>query len=364
MVLEALDGPYITRGPKVEAFEKALTDKVGAKWAVAFNSGTSSLYASFFAADVTPQDRFITTPNSFIASSGVAMRLGIKPLFIDIDPQTGNLSLELLKKELDETPPPTRGRLIIMPVHFGGLPVDMKKLDSILKYPNVVTIEDGAAALYGSQPNGNLIGSCSHSDMCCFSFHPAKSITTGEGGAVTTSNEEYYKRLLHFRNNCIMNRKPCYYEVGSITGNYHMNEMEAALGLSQLERGHIFLEKKRELVKRYRDHFALCPLISMPDPSLDSHSAFNILSIQVDFEKISLTKEQLVSELAEKGIGVDTHYIPIYHHPAYKKQFGPLHKPLPHTELFYKNQLSIPLYPDLSGEDVDFIAQQLLTILK
>ena len=370
-VQESLTQDFITRGPKTESFEKAFAEYVGAKYAVSFNSGSSALFASFFAANVTASDRFITTPNSFVASSGCGMRLKLKPQFVDIDLSSGNLSIPELQKVLEE-PSPTRGKYVILPVHFSGIAVDVQKIDKLLKTPDVVVIEDAAHAIGSSYPQTEeKVGSCTYSHMAVFSFHPVKTITSGEGGMVTTNDDALNHRLRIFRNNGIESKKPYlmkeeapwYYEVHDITGNFHLTEMQAALGLSQLARVDSFIEKRRALVKRYRQHLENVSHLKLFDKSHDEKTAYHLMVVQFDFKALNTTKSELMEKLKSFGIGSQFHYIPIYRHPAYEKLYGKEPGLFPNMETYFEQALSLPLYYDLTEENVDFICDTLKNIL-
>lgn len=369
-VSEALQQSWISRGPKVLEFEKAIAEYCGAKWAVAMTNASMCLYGAFQAAQVTPADRCISTPNSFIATVAAGMRLGVRPSFVDIDRESGNFDLSQLKSALSQ--PPSRGRFVIVPVHFAGIAVDMAKLDSLFKDPEVIVIEDAAHAIGSYYPDGTKVGSCQWSQMTVFSFHPAKTMTTAEGGCVTTNDDELYHRLLSFRNSGIEKEAPYiegkeapwYYEVTEIAGNSHMNELQAALGLSQLKRLDQFIDKRRRLVERYRKQLAGCKEIRLFNESFDEKSAYHLMVVQVDFEKLGLSRTVVIQELMDRGIGTQYHYIPLYRHPAVKKSVGDISDQFPEMELYYKQALSLPLFFELEESDVDFICNQFKAVLR
>lgn len=367
-VKEALTQPLITRGEKTRQFEEALAQKVSAKWAVTFTSATTGLYAAFQAADVSAYDRFLTTPNSFIATTAAGMRLGAKPTFIDIDRKTGNMSLEGLKNALKE--PMSRGRFVVVPVHFSGIAQDMAAVDRMLKGPEYVIIEDAAHAIGSVYPDGSMVGSCTHSHMTVFSFHAIKTLTTGEGGCVTTNDEKLYKRLLKIRNSG-MERElltqglpaPWYYEVQELSGNYHMTEMQAALGISQLSRLDAFVEKRKKIVSLYRQKLSQVSGLTLFDPSTDEKTCHHLMCVQIDFEKYKTTRTALMQRLTEAGIGTQYHYIPLYRHPIVTKVCGDIAEQFPEMESYYKQALSLPLYYDLEEADVSYICETLLKSL-
>ena len=353
----ALSEPLITRGPLVEAFEQALKKWCGAEFCVAINSGSSALDAAYFAARGNGSDRILSTPNTFISTIGAATRRGMNPVFVDIDRTTGNLHLDSVLDNLDFES--SRGRLFFVPVHFSGIAVDMKRISSALKNPNAIIIEDAAHALGSLYPSGEKVGSCCYSDMTIFSFHPAKTITTGEGGAVLTNNPEYYERLLLYRNNGIVRKDlPWHYDVAELSGNFNFTEMQAALGLSQLSRLDTLIEKRRALVKRYRTHLANFESVRLFTDAFDEHTAFHLFVIQTQKERTAL-----MQDLSERNIGSQYHYIPLYRHSAIKRVSGDISEYFPEMEGYYQSALSLPLYSDLKEEEVDFICDELKKIL-
>lgn len=369
-VVEALNQDFITRGPKVEAFEKAIASYCGAQYAVAFNSGTTALFACCYAAQVNQFDRLIVSPNTFVASVGCAA--GATPVFVDIERTTGNFNLEQVNFTLQK--PFSRGRPVIMAVHFAGRPVDMQKLDLSICHPDAIVIEDAAHAIGSEYPSGEKVGSCAFSHMTMFSFHPAKTITTGEGGMVTTNDPELYHRLLAYRNNGIEREQRYlvnphakeaveYYEVQDITGNFHMTDMQAALGLSQLARIDKFIDKRRKVVRHYRHLLKDARHIMLFDESQDPKIAPHLFVVQIDYAKCKTTREKVMARLKEKGIGTQVHYIPVYRHPYYMKRCGDIREYFPETEKYYEQALSLPLYYDLDLKDVERVCQELKNII-
>ncbi len=369
-VTKALESDIITRGPIVEAFERTIAQYCHAKYAVAFNSGSSALAAAYFAANLKPQDKLITTPNTYVATIAGAVLRGSTPIFLDIDRNSGNLDLSQLEYTLSQ--PLSRGRMVVAPVHFAGIAVDMQAIDKMIQNPDVVLIEDAAHALGSNYPTGDRVGSCAWSHMTVFSFHPAKTITTGEGGMVTTNEETLYHRLRLFRNNGIEKEQqylqgepaPWYYEVHDLSGNYNFTEFQAALGLSQMERLDERISKRRDLIKLYRDLLKDIPHIRMFSETYDLHTAYHLCVVQIDFEAYKTNRSEVMQKLREKNIGTQVHYIPLYQHPYFKKMCGEISEYFPETEAYYAQALSLPLYYDLCPEDVERVVKTLKKLLE
>lgn len=368
-VSAALRGEIITRGKHVDAFESALANYCGAKYAVAFNSGTAALQACYFAAETTPYDKVFTTPNSFFATAGAALSHGACLVFVDIDRATGNISLEALEPNLNSSQ--TRGKDIIVPVHFSGIAVDMAKLERMIRRPNTVVIEDAAHAIGSKYSDGTPVGSCRWSQMTIFSFHPVKNMTTGEGGAVTTNDPKLYHLLKRFRNNGIErdqqyleeNPGPWHYEVYSATGNYNFTDLQAALGLSQLQRLDEFAAKRRQLVTRYRNQLKNETHIKLFHDRLDEQTAFHIFVVQIDFAARKTTRKQVMEGLLKKGIGTQLHYIPIYRHPKMKEILGEIQDYFPAMEGYFSSALTLPLFYEMNINDVDHVVRSLKQVL-
>lgn len=366
---EALKGEQITRGPLVQEFEQTLADYCQVPYAVAFNSGTSALMAAYFAAHLTSSDRVISSPNTFIATIGAALNKQSRLQLIDIDRSTGNLHLNGLKKQVHYTA--SRGRPFIVPVHFSGLAVNMAALDHQICHPDTIVIEDAAHALGSFYPTGEKVGSCAYSDLTIFSFHPAKTLTTGEGGMVTTKDAALYHRLQVYRDNGIeraashfkQQAVAGYYEVQNITGNFHLTSFQAALGLSQFQRLEHFIVKRRQLVKRYRQNLKGISHVKLFTDAQDDYTAFHLFVVQVNFSAYRTTRAAMMERLKEKGIGTQVHYIPLYHHPVLARhEEEKTH--YPEMEQYYQEALSLPLYADLIESDVDTICDVFVSMLR
>ncbi len=361
----ALEQQIITRGPKVDAFESAMADYCGAKHGVAFNSETSAMIAACRAVDLGIYDRFITSPNTHISTVAAGVALQATPVFVDIDAKTGNLDLELLSYNLD--PSQYRGKTAIIPVHFAGIPFDMQKLDSLIRNPKILVIEDASHALGSTYKDGKRIGCCAGSAMTVFSFMPNQMITTGEGGMVLTDDEMLYKRLKRIRNNGIERdeeRAPWYYEIHEISGNFNLTEFQAALGLSQLKRIDQLILQRQELMRAYRECLRDLPGIELLEEPDEGLAARTLCVLKIDFTYYKRTRAEVMRALMEKEIGSQVHYIPIYRHPYFEKSLGDLSCYFPHMEKYYSEALTLPLYNDLKVEDVEYITDSLKAILQ
>ena len=368
-VQQALSQPIITRGPLVEAFEKEVATYCGAEYAVAFNTGTAALMAAYHAADAGIHDRVITTPNSFVATIGPAIQNNATPIFVDIDRTTGNLNLEHVALNVNRDQ--SKGKTIVVPVHFSGIPVDMEALDFEISNYSTIIIEDAAHAIGSCYKDGTKVGSCSRSHMTMFSFHPAKTITTSEGGMVTTNDPNLFHRLRQYRANGIerdphyLNDMPYpgYYEVDFLSGNYHFTDMQAALGLSQLKRLDQFVARRRELMDIYREKLSSFEHVRLFAPQEGVSVAYHLCVAQIDFAAYRTTRKAVMEALFEMGIGTQMHYIPLYRHPFFKNESGDISEYFPEMEAYYAQALSLPLYYGLSEEDVDRVVSGLKKVL-
>lgn len=365
----ALQAEAITRGPFVAEFEAEVANYCGALFAVAFNSGSTALHAACFAAQVSASDRLLTTPNSFIATAVAGTRMGAAPVFMDIDPAVGNIDVGLLEPNLAHSS--SRGRNIVIPVHYAGIPVDMRALDGMIHEPRTVVIEDGAAALGSYYDPDYRVGCCEWSHMTVFSFHPAKLITTGEGGLVTTNCPDLDRRLRAYRNNGIERDPeriaespgPWYYEVQASTGNYHMTDFQAALGLSQLSRIGTLIEARKEAITWYQHYLKGIPHVKLLPMLADDFVSPHLAVVQIDFDAAKRTRAQVMTELQLLGIGTQVHYIPLYRHPVYTANCSSLPDYFPGMEHFYQQALSLPLWAGLKEPDVQRICQTLIKVL-
>jgi perosamine synthetase len=342
-VIAVLKSDWLTQGPAVTAFEEGICERTGAQHAVAFANGTAALHGAAAVA-LGPGDLVATSPLSFVASANCARYVGADVTLVDIDPATLNLDPRLLPAGVDA----------LVAVHFGGLPLDL----GALAYRPRVVIEDACHALGASTPDGP-VGNCARSDMCVFSFHPVKTITTGEGGIVTTNSSERADALRAFRNHGIV-RRPSegdwYYEVEGLGYNYRLTDLQAALGSSQLHKLDRFVERRNQLAARYRDALADLPLQLPPEAPAGWLHAYHLFPVQV------ADRRRVFDELRRAGVGVQVHYVPIYRHPPFAASSGGP-AGFEHTERVYAGLLSLPLYPGLSEAEQDFVVDALRAAL-
>jgi UDP-4-amino-4,6-dideoxy-N-acetyl-beta-L-altrosamine transaminase len=356
-VVEVLRSDYLTTGPKIAEFEKAVADYVGAKYAVAIANDTAALHAACFAAGIGEGDEVITTPITFAASSNCVLYCGGTPVFADIDPKTYNIDPEDIRHKITD-----RTKAIIA-VHLAGQPCDMDAIHAIAKEHNLVVIEDAAHAL-GAEYKGKKIGALS--DMTTFSFHPVKPITTGEGGMIVTDNEELYHKLVLFRSHGITRNEEdmtrmdgaWFYQQIELGYNYRITDIQCALGCSQMKKLDRFLARRRAIAKRYDEAFADCDNIVTPYQLPDTNSGWHLYIIQV----LNCDRKAVFEKLRENGIGVNVHYIPVYQHPYYR-QHGYQDVCCPVAEEVYSHIISIPIYPGLTDAQQDEVIQKIKALL-
>lgn len=353
-VVNVLKSDYLTQGPSVSAFEKKICEITGAKYCVSVSNATAGLHIAVAALELGEGAEGITTPNTFLASSNCMVYNKVKPVFADIDSKTYNIDPKEIQKHISDK------TKVLIPVHFAGLPCDMEKINTIAKKHNLHIIEDAAHAIGSQYADGSYIGNCKYSDMTVFSFHPVKTITTAEGGAVTTNDEKLYQKLLMLRSHGVtkdeliltQNPGPWYYEMHSLGFNYRMTELQAALGVSQLNKLDFFKKRRREVIAMYNKAFADMRYLKTPVEPDDVCSCFHLYVTQIDFESLGKSRAQVMKELREKGIGTQVHYIPVPTQPYYKNTFGYKDGDYPVAEKYYEQELSLPLYPGLSDDDV------------
>ena len=351
-VVDVLRSDFLTCGPKIDEAEAKLCKITGAKYAVLIANGTAALHAAMFAAGLGPGDEVITTPITFAASANCALYCGGSPVFADINPDTYNIDPDSIEKCITEK---TKA---IVAVDFTGQAVEIQRIREICDEHNLIFIEDAAHSL-GTKYNGNPVGSLA--DMTEFSFHPVKTCTAGEGGAITTNDDELYKRLVLFRTHGItrvqerMDKESeggWYYQQVVLGYNYRMTDMQAALLSSQLDKLPVFAKKRKELVMRYDEAFSKMPEIIVQKEIPQSDTVRHLYIIQLNTEMLSCGRKEVFDALQAEGVGVNVHYIPVYSFPYYQKH-GYKIGSCPNAEQLYERIISIPLFYSMSGEEQD-----------
>lgn len=362
-VQDILQSDWLTQGPVVPYFEQSVANKVGAKHAVAVNSATSALHIACLSLGLQQGDWLWTSPNTFVASANCGLYCGAQIDFVDIDPHTYNMDADALQIKLEQAEKSGKLPKIIIPVHFAGQSCDMARIFQLSQKYGFKIIEDASHAI-GGKYQDQPIGNCRYSNITIFSFHPVKIITTGEGGMAVTNDANLADQLMRYRSHGIT-RNPTdflnntdggwYYEQQYLGFNYRMTELQAALGVSQLNRLEQFIIERRRLAENYRYLLQSLPLI-LPCEYPENYSAFHLYVVQLDCLSSSLSREALYDFLRDNGVGVNVHYIPVYWHPYYQ-QLGFKKGLCPVAEKYYTQALTLPLYYDLGDTQQELIGQ-------
>lgn len=365
-VVDALQSPLITQGPRVAAFEQAIADYCQAPYGVALSSATAALHVACLTLNVGPGDIVWTVPNTFVASANCARYCGATVDFVDIDPTTGNLSVQALAIKLEQALQQGKLPKVIIPVHFAGASCDMKAIAALTKPLGIYLIEDASHAI-GGRYQDLPVGSCSYSEFTVFSFHPVKIITTGEGGVLTTRNPELAERAQELRSHGITrdparleckNPEPWYYEQRELGFNYRMTDLQAALGLSQLGQLDDFVTKRNELAAKYQAAFHNSKVVSLTVEN-NVYSSYHLYVIQVPAQR----RREIFDQLRAENIGVHVHYIPVHWQPDFRS-LGFERGQFPQSELYYKQAITLPLYVDLTASEQTYIIDTLLALAK
>jgi len=369
-VVEVLQSDFLTQGPVIPAFENAVTTYCNAKYAVAVNSATSALHIACLALGVGKGDIVWTSPITFVASSNCALYCGATVDFVDIDPQTYNLSVERLEEKLVKAEKAGALPKVVIPVHLCGQPCDMEGIHALSMQYGFKIIEDASHAI-GGRYKDEPVGNCQYSDITVFSFHPVKIITTGEGGIAVTNDVALAQHLRLLRSHGIssnvadMQPRPAKeiwnYQQIDLGYNYRMTDIQAALGLSQMQRLDEFVTKRHDIAKRYNRMLSSLPILT-PWQHAVSYSSYHLYVIRLQLNKINKTQRQIYEAIYAAGILVNLHYIPVYRQPYYEKM-GFSAGYCPQAEQFYSEAISIPMYPGLTEPKQDHVVNVLRKVI-
>jgi perosamine synthetase len=353
-VVETMRSDYLTQGPKVREFEAALAARGGVKYCVAYTNGTAALHAAAFAAGIEPDDEVVTSPLTFAASANSVLYRGARPVFADITDDTGNLDPQQAERAI------TAKTKAIIAVDFAGHPADFKKLAALTKSKGLRLIEDAAHSI-GARLDGKPVGALA--DLTTLSFHPVKTITCGEGGAVLTHSEELYKKLMLFRTHGItretellqdaeLKDAPWHYEMHELGMNYRIPDMLCALGLSQLGKLDRFISRRRAIVERYNAAFSNNPALQTPQERPGAEAAWHIYPLRFNGLNSTAAKKRLHAAYKAEGVLVNVHYMPLYLHPYYQKLGFPAGQ-CPKAEDYWRRMFTLPLFPAMTDEEVE-----------
>ncbi|MCU7834943.1 MAG: UDP-4-amino-4,6-dideoxy-N-acetyl-beta-L-altrosamine transaminase [gamma proteobacterium symbiont of Taylorina sp.] len=368
-VVKVLRSDFITQGPVVTQFERAVSHYCSSQYSIAVSNGTAALHLACLALGVSSDDIVWTSPNTFAASANCALYCGAEIDFVDIDPDTYNISVAALKIKLQWAEKNTCLPKVLIAVHFAGQCCEMKEIKALSERYGFKIIEDAAHALGGDYLD-QKIGSCRYSDITIFSFHPAKMITSGEGGMLLTNVADLAASIELLATHGITKDSELmtlashgdwYYQQLKLGFNYRITDFQAALGLSQLQRLDEFVKKRRQLVQYYNDKLAELPLTT-PWQHPDSQSCWHLYVIRLDLDRIGKTRKEVFDQLRLSDIGVHVHYIPVHTQPYYQ-QLGFKWGDFPESENYYKEVLTLPLYVDLTESNIDYIIQKIREVI-
>lgn len=362
-VTDTLRNGWLTMGPKTIEFEEAFRAQVGARYAVSVNSCTAALHLALKVIGLDKGDEVIVPTVTFAATAEVVRYFDAHPVIVDVDRRTHNITALEIERHISNK---TRA---IIPVHFGGQPADMDAINEIAKSYSLHVIEDAAhcfPSFYKGKPVGTL------SDMTAFSFYATKTLATGEGGMITTDHPDLAERLqilrLHGISKDAWKRYTSlgnwYYEIIEIGYKYNMTDIQAALGLAQLRKAHRMWERRRAIAHRYSEHFKDSPHILTPTILDGCETSWHLYVIKLRSERLTISRDQFISELQQRGVGVSVHFIPLHRHPFYKNTYHTRPNDFPNAEWIYERSLSLPIYPDMTDADVDYVAEQVIAIAR
>jgi dTDP-4-amino-4,6-dideoxygalactose transaminase len=362
-VVEAIQGGWLTMGPKTIEFENAFKNSVNTTYAVAVSSCTAAMHLALKVIGIKETDEVIIPSMTFTATGEVVSYFKAKPVIVDVDRDTQNIIPEEIEKNISKK---TRA---IIPVHFGGQPANLDEILVIAHRRNLKVIED-AAHCFPSFYKGRPIGS--FSDICAFSFYVTKTLTMGEGGIATTENEEYanWMRILRLHGiskdawKRYSSEGSWYYDVIEAGYKYNMTDIQASLGLSQLKKSELMWEKRSRIAKIYNEAFSGIDQIMRPIILPHNKTSWHLYVIKLNLDTLTINRDQFIEELKEKGIGTSVHFIPLYRHPYYKRVAPVLPEMVPHSEWLYERIISLPIYPGMSDNEIEYVVDNVKGIAK
>ena len=373
-VVEVLKSDWLTQGPAVETFENDLKSYFGTKYVCAVSNGTAALHLAGLALGWQPGDIVITSPITFLATANCIVYAGATPDFVDIDPITYTIDPNLVEEKVKFYQFKGKKVKAIIGIDYAGLPCDWKALREIADKYDLQLVNDNCHALGASYFN-NKQYAVKHADLTIQSYHPVKHLTTGEGGAVLTNHSELDEKIRRLRTHGMTKdnskfsiqhqslNEPWYYEMHELGYNYRITDFQCALGSNQLKKLDRFVQKRRKISKRYDDSFSNIENIKIPELLSNVEPSYHLYPLQIDFKKLLFSKVELFERMKKAGINLQVHYIPIHLQPFYKKNYGFQQGDFPISERFYQNELSLPIYPDLSDKNVSLVIDSILEII-
>lgn len=363
-VVKVLKSDYLTQGHEIQLFEESVAKYCNVKYGVAFSSGTAALHGACFAAGISNGDEVITSPLTFAASANCVLYCGGTPVFVDVQNKLPLIDPKEIEKKI------TKNARAIIPVDYSGLPADYDQINKIAKKNKLIVIADSAHSL-GATYKERRVGTLA--DMTVLSFHPVKTITSGEGGMVVTDNKSFYQRLLMFRTHGIIKNKqmlinksegPWFYEMHELGFNYRLTDIHAALGNSQLKRIDFFIRKRRQIAEKYYEAFTKYKNILLFPRTLDMNSAWHLFPIVINTKNYKKDRLKLFNKFHKAGLKVQVHYIPTHLHPYYRKRFGYKRGDFLHSERFYDGEISLPIYPKMTKAEIQKVIRVTESLLK
>jgi perosamine synthetase len=369
-VVEVLKGDWLTQGPSVETFENDLQKYFGPKYACAVSNGTAALHLSGLALGWKPDDIVITSPITFLATANCIVYAGTTPDFVDIDPISYTIDPNKVEKKVKHYRSVGKNVKAVIGIDFAGHPCDWKALRELADKYDLQLVNDNCHALGATYLNDNQYA-VKYADLVTQSYHPVKHLTSGEGGAILTDNSDLDEKVRRLRTHGMTknpnllekNDGPWYYEMHEVGYNYRITDFQCALGSSQLKRLDSFVEKRREIAKIYDESFFNVDNLKIPKTHNYAEHAYHLYPLQIDFDKLTLTKSEFFEKMKELGINLQVHYIPIHLQPYFQKNYGFNIGDFPVSERLYINEVSLPIYPDLLTKEVTFVVNNILEII-